>query len=243
MRGHVSSSADGHLLVQERESMKSAFDRRQSPYCEPCRRYQTALPLTEHGQPSHQLLLLWHQDRGLPMAHAGLVALGRSAVLLGGPGGAGKSTTSLCCLLDSFRYLSDDYVAIEACDDGTFVGHGLYASAHVDPKHLKRFPRLRSLAIKGTRPEEEKDVVLLEQDFADHLEPSATIRALVLPRVVGGAETTARLATKTEALLRLAPSSVLQLPQGKSGQYSFSHLASLVEAVPTYWLELGPKPR
>ncbi len=239
VRGHMSSSADGHLLVQERESIKSAFDRREGRIVSLVAD-AAFLPLSEHSSPLHLMLLLWHRDRGLPMAHAGLVAIDGSAVLLGGPGGAGKSTVSLCCLLDGFSYLSDDYVALEALTDGTFVGHGLYATARVVPDHLKRFPQLHSQALKGTRPEEDKNVVQLAAHFSNQLKSSARIRALVLPRVCDGQETIIRPATKTEALLRLAPSSVLQLPLGKSGRDSFDHLARMIESVPTFWMELGP---
>jgi hypothetical protein len=237
-RGHVTASADGRILVQERDSMKSAFDRHDGQIVSLAAGAEL-MPLTEHRCPLYLLLLLWHQDRGLPTVHAGLVARAGAGVLLGGPGGAGKSTTSLCCLLAGFQYLSDDYVALENISDGTFVGHGLYASAYLAPDHLERFPHLLPHAVEGTRPEEAKHAVLLADLFPDRLGRSATIRALVLPRVSRGRSTVVRPARKTEALLRLAPSSILQVPQANTGQRSFRHLSRLVESVPTFWLELG----
>jgi len=237
-RGNVSGTADGRVLVQERECMKSGFDRQARHIVSVITR-TSDLPHTEHGRPLYQLLLLWHQDRGLHTAHAGLVARDGAAALLGGPRWAGKSTTALSCRQAGVDYLSDDYVALEALPDGGFIGYGLYASAHVAPAHLERFPRLVPHAVKDGRSVEEKRVVLLGDIFPDQLTPSAPIRALVLPRVTGGAATRARPATKTEALLRLAPSSILRLPQAHLGQRGFAHLTSLVERVPAFWLELG----
>jgi hypothetical protein len=55
--------------------------------------------------------------------------------------------------------------------------------------------------------------------------------------VVGRGETSFRPASQAEALLALAPSSVMFLP-GASAR-SLDKLGKLVECVPCYWLELG----
>ncbi len=60
----------------------------------------------------------------------------------------------------------------------------------------------------------------------------------MLPRVTAAAQASVRRATKGEALLALAPSSIV-LFAPSPGAEGMRHLARLVASVPTYWLDLG----
>jgi hypothetical protein len=193
----------------------------------------------EIGRPLHSELLLWHRDRGLQALHAGLVGKEGDAVLLGGPGGSGKSTTALTCLMAGLAYLADDYVALGHEGERGVVGHSVYCSTHVEPKHLERFPALRPHAIPGRLAREDKSLVLLSDLPWAVLPPSARIRALAFPRVVDAPRTTFRPASRAQALMRLAPSSLMLLPfPGLLGP-RFEQLASLVQELPVFWLDLG----
>ena len=64
------------------------------------------------------------------------------------------------------------------------------------------------------------------------------VGALALPRVTGAEETTWAPASRAEALRRLAPSSILQLPFISPGP-ALARMAELAQAVPVYRLELG----
>ncbi len=193
----------------------------------------------ELGRPLHSELLLWHRDRGIQAVHAGLVSDGTSGVLFGGPGGSGKTTTALTCLRAGLAYLADDYVGLERAADGRWTGHSLYCSAHLTPDHIQRFPDLIPHAIPGRLEREDKSLVLLGELYPRGFAPSTTIGAVALPRVAHTRETTLRPASKIEVLRQLAPSSLFQLPYGLSGRRSFDTLVSLVESVPTWWIDLG----
>ncbi len=67
---------------------------------------------------------------------------------------------------------------------------------------------------------------------------SVEIVAIALPRVTGRRETAHRPATMGEAVFRLAPSSILQLPFVR-GRLALDRLTELASRVPSYWLELG----
>ena len=73
--------------------------------------------------------------------------------------------------------------------------------------------------------------------FPSQLARVATIRAVLVPRIRGEATTRLLAASKREALLALAPSSLIHLPN--SGARSLDRVARLIEHVPCYWLELG----
>lgn len=236
--GTTTVSADGRYVVFEQATTHSVLDRA-GQHIVTWVAGAEWLTQYELGRPWHSELLLWQRDRGLLPVHAGFIERDGLGVLLGGPGGAGKSTTALVCMRAGWSYLADDYVGIEALPEGGFTGHGIYCSAHLEPENLGRFPELVPGAIHGKLSREDKSLVLLSTVAGSSLTGTAEIRVLALPRVVDAAETRFRPASKTEALLRLAPSSLQLLPFAGLGHSGFKMLTALVEQVPTYWLELG----
>jgi hypothetical protein len=193
----------------------------------------------EVGRPLHSELMLWHKDRDVQAVHAGLIARDGVGVLIGGPGGAGKSTTALSCFDAGYQYIADDYVGLQRLPGGRFVGHSLYCSAHVSPEHLGHFPRLLPHAIPGRLAREDKCLVMLSDVCPSGLARTARIEAVALPRVVDCERTSIRPASKIASMLRLAPTSLLQLPHGGLSVRQFDGLLGFLESVPTYWLELG----
>lgn len=196
------------------------------------------LNIDERGRPFQRMLAILLNDKGIQPLHAGLVAWQGQGILITGMSGSGKSTSSISCLNSGFGYLGDDFVGLESNADDTFTGHGIYASCLVTPDHLKRFPALAPHQHAANRDHEDKSVIYLSELFPERMEIDVTIRAIVLPRVVGTGENTFRPATKGEALRALAPSSVIMFVAGPSAR-SIDKLAALIEAVPCYALELG----
>ena len=227
--GAGSHSADGARVSHRKSQVWYAFDRNRARIVG---WIGDAQRLTQHqvGRPLHSELLLWHSDQGVLTLHAGFVARNGTGVLLAGPSGSGKSTAALACLLAGLDYLADDYVGIEATN-GSFVGHSFYCSTHVAPDHLERFPVFFQHGIAGTVGWEDKLLVLLSDVAPDRLRADARIQAIALPRVAGSPDTVIRPATKVEAFARVAPQ--IARPDGPA------RIRQLVEAVPSYWLELG----
>jgi hypothetical protein len=234
--GQVAASDDGRFVTHARSRTRTGFDGSAS-HLVGWAVGAERLTLFELGRPLHSQLLLWLSDRGVQPVHAGLVALDGRGVLFGGPGGSGKTTVALTCLEAGFQYLADDYVGLESANEG-FIGHSLYVSTHIDPKHLRRFPALLPHAIEGTLPIEEKYLVLLPDVFPAGYASQVPIRAVVLPHVTGADRTSWRRASRAEALLRLAPSSLFMLPHVGAGN-GFQVLSRLVESVPVFRLDLG----
>jgi hypothetical protein len=196
------------------------------------------LSLYERGRPLHVPLSLWHKNQAMPLVHAGLIAKNGRGVLLGGSGGSGKSTSAVMCACAGFDYLSDDLVSLEITSDGDFVGHSLYNSTFMEPDHLKRFSQLAPHAIIGRYWFEKKHLVLLSQISSLRFARSCRIHSIVLPRVLHRPASVLRRASKGEALMALAPSSLL-VGERSYAMEGFDKLARLVQQVPCYWLELG----
>jgi hypothetical protein len=195
------------------------------------------LSLYELGKPLQPLLFAWLSDRHVVPVHAGLVSRNGVGVLLGGAGGSGKTTTSLLCARGGFDYLGDDYIALPAAEDGVYRAYGLYSSTWLDPDHARRFPWLEERLIRGGADEDKWLVVLADVEGVG-LAAETRVGALALPRVSGMEETTWAPASRAEALRRLAPSSILQLPFILPGP-ALTRMAELAEAVPVYRLDLG----
>jgi hypothetical protein len=131
-----------------------------------------------------------------------------------------------------FQYLGDDHVGIRARPDGTFVGYSIFGSARLDAGHVPRLPLQDVPAIEQPG---EKLLLLVPDAMLDRMWRDAPIRAVVLPRVAGG-DTRLRPAAGSQALLRLAPSSLI-MPLG-AGARGLRTLGALLERVPAYWLDL-----
>lgn len=194
-----------------------------------------ALPYWENGAPFRILLNWFLAGRGVQFVHAGAVGGPDGGLLLAGKGGSGKSTTTLLCLRAGMRYAGDDYVA---------VGGGarpwvqsLYGSAKLDGRQLERFPDLASAVANPDRPDEDKAVVFVGRRYSERLIADFPLRAVVLPRIKGGTESTLRPVPAAAALAALAPSTIFQLPGTGAG--ALRSMADVLRGVPAYVLDLG----
>jgi len=234
---NLKRSADGRYASYQLQHSLACLDR-SSGFIAGCASKAEELSLYERGRPLHVLLSLWHKSLDMPLVHAGLVSKNGRGLLLAGPGGSGKSTSAITCACAGFSYLSDDLIGLQLSPERGFVGHSLYNSTFVEPDHLKRFALFDRHAITGRYPFEKKRLVLLSQIASLKFERSCRIEAIVLPRVLHAPTSLLRPASKGEALLALAPSSLL-VGERSYGLEGFDKLSRLVQQVPCYRLELG----
>ncbi len=232
--GTISLADEDRFVFTQRPASAMLLDRQE------CRivggiRGREFLHQDERVRPFHRLISIWLDDRNIQFVHAGLVAHEDQGLLIVGKGGSGKSTSSISCMLDGFTFLSDDYVALAAHEDGSYIGHSLYASCLID--HVNRFPDLACIAHTPNMTYEIKDSVYLADCPKAHFAPETKLSAILMPRVVDRPDTIYRRAKTMEAMLMLAPSSIWILPG--SASFSLDKMEGLVTTVPAYWLELG----
>jgi hypothetical protein len=233
--GDATSFARGRVLRYQHASGVTWLDR-QAGHMVGWRASAARLPTHERSKPLPLLLPIWYYDRDIHVVHAGLVALGGQGVLIGGSSGSGKTTAALAALLGGFDYLGDDQSGLENRPDGSFVGHSLFNGARITGDHLSRFPIFRPHAIAGDGPRD-KALLFIADIRPDRCPAHAPLRAIALPTLGSGIRSKVRRARKSEALRRLAPTSVFT-PFGP-GARGFERLSRLVDAVPSFWLELG----
>jgi hypothetical protein len=193
------------------------------------------LPWWEVAAPFRNPLFWLLGSRRRILTHAAAVGYGGRAALIVGPGGAGKSTTALTCLLAGFDYLGDDYT-VTSIDPEPRVAC-LYGSAKLSPTGIDGMDELIRDAADFMGTDGEKLVVWPSRTFPDRVVGEAAVQAILVPTITGEPATSLAPIGRSEALRALAPSSILQFPAG--GAAALSAMARLVEAVPCRALLLG----
>lgn len=182
-------------------------------------------------------LFHWHlEQRDCQLVHAAAVGTAHGAVLVTGKGGVGKSTTALSCLRAGLQYLGDDYVAVRGGGTSPVV-HSLYGTAKLNPNHMVNFREFEHLGREPGTPAHEKVVLDLHPHFADQLAHRMPLKAIVMPRINGGNETTFRPADPVTTRKAVCFTTMSQLPC--VGRHTHDFFTSLCASVPGYVLELG----
>jgi len=233
MSGTVHSVDHGATIVHLQGDSVALFDRA-------CGRIDALMRSPDKSEawkrakPLQLPLSVFCADHGVDLLHGGLVALHGNGVILAGAGGSGKSTVALASALDGLDFLGDDCVGMKEVS-GCFEGYSVFGSSCLEREHLTNF----ALPHEG-RADEVGDKVVLPTGrlFTGQMANSTTIRAVLLPRVTGGDRVTIQRVSGKEALLALAPSSILN--RAMPAAAAFARMARMIRGLPAYRLEMGP---
>lgn len=166
----------------------------------------------------------WHAVRhGQALLHAGAVSVDGRAALITGPGGSGKSTTSLLCHWAGLDYLGDDYCIVEACGDEVLV-HGLYRTGKLNAASQQLVAGWE--AHRSVEVDQEKRAVFL----ADALPGPVRASVMLLARVEGETPPGRSPASRMQALAASAPTSILQ--QRGDAAATLRSIADVVRLLP-----------
>jgi hypothetical protein len=193
------------------------------------------LPSYESSAPLRTIFNWWINQFGFHFVHSGAVGTTEGGVLLAGKGGVGKSTTALSCLNSDLLYVSDDYCLI--CGDPAPYAFCIYSSAKLNADDIQSVPHVFPTMSNIDRIDKEKAVFFLHPIFAKKIVSGFPIRAILLPLISAGKETSLSPASSAEALKALALSTMSQLPG--AGRESLQIMTRIVHRVPCYHIELG----
>lgn len=193
------------------------------------------VPDHETASPLFTLFHNWLSPHGLALVHCAAIGLPHAAALLVGVNGAGKSNTSLACLDSPVRHLGDDRALVGVSPEPTVFS--LYCTAKSTPADIDHHPHLARLRGRVGYLRNGKALYFLNELFPGKTLERAPLRALLMPRVVGGVETTLAPANPAEGLRTLAAETSLRWP--RSGHRTLAILSRLFREVPCYTLRLG----
>jgi hypothetical protein len=114
----------------------------------------------------------------------------------------------------------------------------LFGTGKLHRDHLPRFPELARRAVDPGPDVYQKPVIHVTQAWPGQVVTQRTVRAVLVPQVVGAGPTRVVPTGPAEALRALGPSTLMQLPGAATGGV-WQALAALVRRVPCYRLELG----
>jgi hypothetical protein len=192
------------------------------------------LPYHETASPLRALWHAWFAPQGRLPLHGACVGRGGDVLLLTAPGGNGKSTTALLALQAGFDYLSDDWCLLAPREPAAY---SLFSTAKLRPENLHRFPGLAGRIHNHDKLAEEKATFFLRGDFGSQLHAGGRLRAIVVPRVSGEADT--RIERGTSALAWHALMEVTLRGVAGSGRELFGLLGEVARCAPVYRLHLG----
>jgi hypothetical protein len=197
-----------------------------------------AVPWWERAAPLRVALYWALSGPRRHFVHAGAVGDDRGGVLLAGASGSGKTTVALAALTHGLGYVADDYVLLNTTSQPHAIA--LYRTAKLDDGHLTRFASLAdAVRLPPAFAATEKAVLDVGAASPSSLRASLPVRAVIVPRIRGGRASLRRIGP-AEALLALAPSTMLQLPF--DDRAAFGSLAALVRRVPCFGLDVGDDP-
>jgi hypothetical protein len=173
------------------------------------------------------------------LAHAAAIGRNGAGVLMGGPGGSGKSTTALSWMLAGGDFAGDNFVLVDLDAPGGPSAAPIYATAKADPLAISMLPALAEVTHGGDETLHGKRVLDVRELRPDQPAGPIPITAIVIPRVAEETQPALRPVSRASALRALAPSSLLQLPGESDG---FAVLASLLRELPCFELDLAPNP-
>jgi len=199
----------------------------------------SVLPDWVTGAPFRTILHWFLNESNIHLMHGAVVGTNDSSVLLTAKSGSGKSTTALSCLLSGMNYLADDYIAIEGLDKSV-TAHSLYHSAKVTKHGLTLFPELHEHVWNKNFDEREKAIMFINDVFPHQTKRTANLNAVLIPKISSG-PTRLVPATKIQALVAIAPTTLLQLPLAETDK--IQAFKNIIEKIPCYFLELGPEIR
>jgi hypothetical protein len=173
------------------------------------------------------------------LVHAASLGEDGRGVLIAGAGGAGKSTTTVCGLLEGLTSVGDDYVLVDAATS-TPSAHAVFSTIKIDPAGLSRIGRLD--IANGRRANWQHKYEL----HAHQIRPgcqvaSLALQAIILPTVDPSAPAAIEPASESEALQALMPSTLTQLPVPREEGFRF--LSRLVRLLPAFRLRIPASPR
>ncbi len=176
---------------------------------------------------------------GAQMVHGAAIGKAGRGILLTGPGGSGKSTTTAAAIEHGLETSGEDFVLLDGGHPPK--AHALYDTLKLTGMALDVFPRLAGAADNPDRSGDEKARVHLSKAATQKFVPAIAIHVLVSSRIANAEHTTWHPSNRVKMLQALAPSTMFLLRTAM--RESFEHMATLVRDLPCYQLELGRDPR
>lgn len=190
-----------------------------------------SLPWWVSGSPLQVILHVWMREKGLQLTHCASIANKKSAILLAGKGGSGKSTTLLSCLQEGFDTLGEDYLLL-----GPDRIYTVYQTAKWTPQTCRLFPSYEPHIANPRVAYQEKALIYYKDIFPSQIAFSSRPHAIVSLSI--GPSLHLEKGDLRSSLQSLLLSTAMQLPHPDPRTTALLH--AFAKPLDHYRLTLGP---
>lgn len=194
----------------------------------------------EWASPLKRLIAWATREEPFGLLHGAVMGDARGGVLLAGTTGVGKSTTTAAALLAGMGSAGDDVTLIAWDPEGTPVAHAAFDAVKLSEETLRLTGARPPSGSAATGPGLAKHIMPLRQLGKGRLSPMVPLRAILLPRLTGGARSVIAPGSAAAALRALGP--VSGFVMRVTPESSFALAARLVRSLPCLDLDLGRDP-
>lgn len=202
-------------------------------------RDEHALPSWEPGSPLRIFLHWLAWKTGNQLIHAAGLEWNGTGILLTGPGGSGKSTTTAAAIKAGWKTIGDDFVLLS--DSKVPLASCIYDTIKLTRKSLDKISDMAGKVVNLSHPGEEKVRVHLGMTYPGQLLREMPIKMIFTLQIVNMRETRILPASKAQVMTALAPTTMFMLKTGM--RESFARMTGLVNQLPSYVIRLGENPR
>jgi len=236
LRGELNGFGDDqrHVAYDRQGRTLSLYDRRNG-LAWFCAHDAAIVPTYERGAPLRWIFGWLMRDHDRQVVHGAAIGTAQGGALIVGRGGAGKSNTSVGCMLAGLHFIGDDFCAVTTMPRPT--AYSLYSSAKL---RTGDWARLSLPRMNRGDPETEKNLYDLHPRYAGQLKRHVALRAVLLPNRGSAPEPSFEPISPRLPLIEMASQSIAMLPD--AGAEAVAMLSSLVRRLPCYRFHLGARP-
>jgi hypothetical protein len=194
-------------------------------------------PVWDAGSPLRNFVQ-WHLGANdTSLLHGGTLALDGTGVLLAGEGGAGKSSTVLAGIFAGLQSVGDDYVLVDASKQ---TACPVFDTLKQDESGLRRLGQWGHAAIPKGANWQGKHQFYMPDVTEGVLASQIDLKAILLPHLTYGDQTSITEIDAKSAFIALAPSGVTQIHCDRPRLFSLA--GQIARQLPAYRLDLGTDP-
>jgi len=194
----------------------------------------------EWASPLKRLIAWATRDEAFGLLHCAVIGDARGGVILAGTTGVGKSTTAAAALLAGMSSAGDDLAMVSWDARDGVVAHAAFDSVKLSEDTLRLVGAVAPSSARPTGPGVAKYILRLSELGTGRLSPVVPLRAILLPRLAGGARSVIGPGSRAAALRALGP--VSGFVMRVTPDASFALAARLVRDLPCFSLDLCDNP-
>ena len=199
---------------------------------------ERTLPSWEAGSPLRIFLHWLAWQTGNQLIHAAGLEWNRTGILLTGPGGSGKSTTTAAAIKAGWKTIGDDFVLLS--DRKTPVASCIYDTVKLTQQSLDKIAGMAGKVVNLSHSADDKVRVHLGVNYRQQLISELPIKAVFALQISNMKDTSILPASKAYIMTALAPTTMFMLKTGM--RESFGKMTGLVNRLPCFVIRLGTSP-